>query len=161
MPMKRNADNMKRKRSTILRQMEREREAGLTGRGERAVKRARRAGVSLDCNLRCGYVPADDDTNWIIGPDPQKDNIYQAIPQVSLHGFDEGLVKKLNYGVLEMCIAFCVEEHKMKGSQVIWNAIQHNVTFNQHCCIIRYTNVTFTCTKFDTKCVKKCDMQKV
>ena len=129
MPMKRNADNMKRKRSTILRQMEREREAGLTGRGERAVKRARRAGVSLDCNLRCGYVPADDDTNWIIGPDPQKDNIYQAIPQVSLHGFDEGLVKKLNYGVLEMCIAFCKEEHKMKASQVIWNAIQQNVTF--------------------------------
>ena len=87
--MKRTADNMVRKRNTILRQMEREREAGLPKRAERAVKRARRAGVILDCEVRCGYVAAQDDNNWIIGPDPLKDNIYQAIPQVSLHGFDD------------------------------------------------------------------------
>jgi hypothetical protein len=118
--MKRTADNMVRKRNTILRQMEREREAGLPKRVERAVKRARRAGVLLDCNIRCGYVAADDDNNnWIIGPDPQKDNIYQAIPQVSLHGFDEGLVQKLNYGALEMCITYCQKTHKMTAAQVI------------------------------------------
>ena len=117
--MKRTADNMVRKRNTILRQMEREREAGLPKRGERAVKRARRAGVLLDCDLRCGYLPAEDDNNWIIGPDPQKDNIYQAIPQVTLHGFDEGLVKKLNYGACEMCIAYCIREHKMTAAQVV------------------------------------------
>jgi hypothetical protein len=118
--MKRTADNMVRKRNTILRQMEREREAKLPKYGERAVKRARRAGVLLDCNVRCGYVPAEDDNyNWIIGPDPQKDNIYQAIPQVSLHRFDEGLVKKLNYGALEMCITYCLQKHKMTAAQVI------------------------------------------
>ena len=117
--MKRTADNMVRKRNTILRQMEREREAGLPKRAERAVKRARRAGVILDCELRCGYVPAEDDNNWIIGPDPLKDNIYQAIPQVSLHGFDEGLVQKLNYGAFEMCIAYCVKTHNMTAAQVM------------------------------------------
>jgi hypothetical protein len=129
--MKRTVDNMVRKRNTILRQMEREREARLPKYGERAVKRARRAGVLLDCNVRCGYVPADDDNNnWIIGPDPQKDNIYQAIPQVSLHGFDEGLVQKLNYGALEMGIAYCVQTHKMTAAQVIptVNARHCNIT---------------------------------
>ena len=118
--MKRTADNMVRKRNTILRQMEREREAGLPKRVERAVKRARRAGVLLDFDIRCGYVPAEDgNNNWLIGPDAQKDNIYQAIPQVSLHGFDEGLAQKLNYGAFEMCIAYCVKTHNMTAAQVM------------------------------------------
>ncbi len=116
--MKRTAENMVRKRDWIFTQMEREHAAGRTKRGKRALKRARRGGVLLDCNLRCGYVPAHGDNNWIIGPDSEKDNIYQAIPQVSLHGFDEGLVKKLNFGPLEMCIRYCREKHKIKGAQV-------------------------------------------
>jgi hypothetical protein len=116
--MKRNPENMVRKREWIYTEMEREHAAGKTKRGERALKRARHGGVLLDRNIRCGYVPAHGDNNWIIGPDPEKDNIYQAIPQVSLHGFDEGLVKKLNFGALEMCIRYCRVQHKVKAAQV-------------------------------------------
>ena len=140
--MKRTVENMVRKREWILTEMEREHAAGRTKRGERALKRARRAGVLLDRNVRCGYVPAHDDNNWIIGPDAVKDNIYQAIPQVSLHGFDEGLVKKLNFGALEMCIRYCRAEHKVKASQV--NALQCYITMLQ-CYIVLPCNVTLQC----------------
>jgi hypothetical protein len=81
-----------RKRAYILNLMETEEQR--VGSGARAVKRARRAGVLLDPNLRCGYEPITlDDSNWIFGPDKDKDNIYQAVPQVTLHGFEEGLVQ--------------------------------------------------------------------
>jgi hypothetical protein len=83
------------KRAYILRRMEREKEAKEVKSGERTMKRARRAGVQLDPTLQCGYTPVTvDDKNWIFGPDKDKDNIFQAVPQVTLHGFDEGLVQK-------------------------------------------------------------------
>ena len=59
-----------------------------------------------------------DHHNWIFGPDKNKDNIYQAVPQVTLHGFDEGLVQKLNYGSLEMLIKFSLEELNLPETQV-------------------------------------------
>jgi hypothetical protein len=40
------------------------------------------------------------DDNWVFGPDPALDNVYQNMPQVSLHGMDEGLTSKLNHGCL-------------------------------------------------------------
>ena len=141
--MKRTVENMVRKREWILTEMEREHAAGRTKRGERALKRARRGGVLLDRNVRCGYVPAHDDNNWIIGPDAVKDNIYQAIPQVSLHGFDEGLVKKLNFGALEMCIRYCRAEHKVKASQV--NALQCYITM-LHCTALQCYITMLHCT---------------
>ena len=110
---------MDQKRANILRRKTNEKERKEHGSGERAVKRAKRAGVFLDPDLRCGYEPiTPDDDNWIFGPDKNKDNIYQAVPQVTLHGFDEGLVQKLNFGSLEMLIKFSLEELEISETQV-------------------------------------------
>ncbi len=100
--MSRTPNNVESKRAYILRRMEREKEAKEVKYGERAVKRAKRAGVQLDPTLQCGYTPVTaDDKNWIFGPDKDKDNIFQAVSQVTLHGFDEGLVKQMNLGQLK------------------------------------------------------------
>ena len=51
------------------------------GRAARARKRAKMDGVSLTAD--CAWVPTEDD-NWVFGPDPLYDNIYQCVPQVLL-----------------------------------------------------------------------------
>jgi hypothetical protein len=71
---------MEQKRANILRRKTSEKERKEFGSGERAVKRARRAGVFLDPDLRCGYEPiSPHDDNWIFGPDKNKDNIIKHI----------------------------------------------------------------------------------
>ena len=128
---------MARKRRAIVDRMERERSAKLVGYGERAVKKARDAGVFLDPSVVSGYEPlSPDDTNWIFGPDKNKDNIYQAVPQVTLHGFDEGLVQKLNHGALETLITFCMNEHGIPAAQVRLGT-KSDIFF--------YKNLTFVC----------------
>ena len=47
--------------------------------------------------------------NWVFGPDEDRDNVYQNSPQVSLHGMDEGLTSKLNYGCLHAVILELME----------------------------------------------------
>ncbi len=42
---------------------------------------------------------------WIFGPDQIEDKTYRRLPQVNLHGMDEGLTSKLNLGVLLYAIA--------------------------------------------------------
>jgi hypothetical protein len=37
---------------------------------------------------------------WVFGPDAIQDNIYRCLPQVNLHGMDEGLTVKLNFSIL-------------------------------------------------------------
>ena len=37
---------------------------------------------------------------WVFGPDAIQDNIYRCLPQVNLHGMDEGLTSKLNLIIL-------------------------------------------------------------
>ena len=51
------------------------------GRAARARKTARMDGVSLTAD--CAWVPTHDD-NWVFGPHPLYDNIYQCVPQVLL-----------------------------------------------------------------------------
>jgi len=116
-PEARTPETVTRKRAYILNVLDKEERQ--VGAKPRAVKRARRAGVLLDPHLRCGYEPislADD--NWIFGPDKSKDNIYQAVSQVILHGFEEGLVQKLNHGVLEAVVQFYHEEHNILAAEV-------------------------------------------
>jgi hypothetical protein len=48
---------MEQKRANIMPRKTREMKVNEVGSGERAVKRAKRAGVLLDLDLRCGYVP--------------------------------------------------------------------------------------------------------
>jgi hypothetical protein len=49
----------------------------------------------------------DDSTDnlsaW--GPDTTQDNVYQNMPQVSLHGMDEGLTAKLNLGCIRAAVS--------------------------------------------------------
>ena len=82
---------------------------------ERAGKRAKRIGVSLD--VVCGWTGGHAH-EWVFGPSPSLDNIYQCLPQVNLHGMDEGLVQKLNYGALELLIATGLSEFNQNATQV-------------------------------------------
>jgi hypothetical protein len=43
--------------------------------------------------------------DWVFGPDPIEDNIYRCLPQVNLHGMDEGLTMKLNLVILRHALA--------------------------------------------------------
>ena len=46
---------------------------------------------------------ADNSSPW--GPDPSQDNVYQNMPQVTLHGMDEGLTAKLNLGCVRAAVS--------------------------------------------------------
>jgi hypothetical protein len=72
-----------------------------------AFKKARASGV--DILVDNGMHGADNDDNWVFGPDPDLDNVYQNMPQVSLHGMDEGLTSKLNIGCLRAVIVELME----------------------------------------------------
>ena len=72
------------------------------GNAEAAVKEAKDLGVNLQFDNPWHTNKADE---WVFGPDPIEDNVYRCLPQVNLHGMDEGLTDKLNYGVLLYAIA--------------------------------------------------------
>ena len=61
------------------------------------------AKLGIKLHLDNGWIGGEG-VNCPFGPNPIKDNIYQNIPQVMLHGMDEGLTKKLCIGVLEATI---------------------------------------------------------
>ncbi len=71
--------NMKRKREVI--HILENHSKTPKGRAARARKTAKMDGVSLTAD--CAWVPTQDD-NWVFGPDPLYDNIYQCVPQVLL-----------------------------------------------------------------------------
>ena len=108
---KRTAANMQRRKRVLLAMSN----TGQRGANDRAVKRAKRVGVDLE--VECGWIgePAHE---WVFGPCPLKDNMYQCLPQVNLHGMDEELVLKLNFGALELFIAECLSSHRMQGTDV-------------------------------------------
>ncbi len=71
----------------------------------KAKRMAKAQGVELliENGWHCTHL-IDDDEFTPFGPDYKKDNIYQSMPQVSLHGMDEGLTLKLCVGLLESTI---------------------------------------------------------
>ncbi len=71
----------------------------------KANRMAKTQGVELviENGWHCRHL-IDDDGFSPVGPDYKKDNIYQSMPQVSLHGMDEGLTLKLCVGLLESTI---------------------------------------------------------
>jgi hypothetical protein len=77
------------------------RDSGVRGARPRAQKRARKLGIPLHTT---NPFSREAGTTWVIGPDRQKDSIYQAIPQVVLHGCDEGCTAKLARGVVAYAI---------------------------------------------------------
>ncbi len=72
------------------------------GNSEAALKEGKDLGVNLQFDNPWHTNKADE---WVFGPDPIEDNVYRCLPQVNLHGMDEGLTEKLNYGVLLYAIA--------------------------------------------------------
>jgi hypothetical protein len=54
---------------------------------------------------------------WIFGPLPRKDNVFQCLPQVTLHGMDEGLTAKLCRGILALALHFG-EQKGLRATQV-------------------------------------------
>ncbi len=56
---------------------------------------------------------AHDEGFTPFGIDRDKDNIYQNMPQVALHGMDEGLTLKLCVGLLESAI---LEAYETRGT---------------------------------------------
>ena len=55
---------------------------------------------------------------WVFGPDPDKDCVWQSLPQVTLHGFDEGLCQKLNFAMLEMAVTEALSRRNIKATEV-------------------------------------------
>ena len=82
-----------------------------------AAKLARSLGITM--TNECAWIgPPDKDGFTPFGPDSRLDNIYQGLPQVSLHGMDEGLTLKLCAGVLNATIEEAVRLHKMNVTSV-------------------------------------------
>jgi hypothetical protein len=72
------------------------------GKATSTLKMAKSLGVNLDFDNPWHIRNPD---SWVFGPDPVEDNVYRCLPQVNLHGMDEGLTAKLNLGTLMYAIA--------------------------------------------------------
>ena len=93
----------KRKRSLLLMAT-----SGAPQCAANALKKARSEGVNLDVdNGMWGEESAGNSSAF--GPDPQLDNVYQNMPQVSLHGMDEGLTAKLNLGCIRAAVSEIIQ----------------------------------------------------
>ena len=109
----RNAFNMNQ-RKTILKRMA---TTGLKGANERAQKRAKREGVNLQIENAWAEEDGQNEA-MVFGPDKALDNIWQCLPQVILHGMDEGLIKKTHFGVLRAIILEAKELLNMPETEV-------------------------------------------
>ena len=89
------------------------------GRGDvaRAKSRAKKIGVPW-ADLSPWSNSGRERSEWVFGPDPARDNIYQCLPQVSLHGMDEGLIQKLNFGVLGLYLKHRDAQYNESATQV-------------------------------------------
>ena len=82
-----------------------------------AVKRALKFGINMD--VECAWIgPPDNDGFTPFGPDPKQDNIFQNLPQVNLHGMDEGLTLKMCTSILNAAIKEAKDMHKMNTTSV-------------------------------------------
>jgi hypothetical protein len=82
-----------------------------------AYKDAAAAGVNLD--IENGMWGKHDDEAWVFGPDPSKDNVYLNCPQMTLHGMDEELTAKLNFGALHHAMDVLKKSHpKLKVTTI-------------------------------------------
>jgi hypothetical protein len=72
------------------------------GKAQHAQKEARQLGVNLQFDNPWDVRSAED---WVFGPDAIEDNIHRCLPQVNLHGMDEGLTAKLNLFILRHALA--------------------------------------------------------
>ena len=105
--------NMK-KRKRILMLMANSKAKGCN---DAAQKKAKRIGVNMFVDN--AFNDSDgSDSERVMGPCRKKDNVYQILPQVNLHGMDEGVTAKTNHGVLEACITECRYRHGISATAV-------------------------------------------
>ena len=90
------AAQMRRLRSDFLTR------ARQRGHATVAKDEATKLGVNLEFDNPWHIAKPEE---WVFGPDPSEDNIYRCLPQVTLHGMDEGLTQKLNKGILQYALA--------------------------------------------------------
>ena len=100
------------------------------GAAERAIKKGKTIGVNLCYDTAWG-TNDEDIENWVFGPDPNRDNIWQNLPQVTLHGMDEGLTQYCNRGILEAVIKEARELRGYDATKVYYN-VHVNVHSNVH-----------------------------
>ena len=74
---------------------------GVRGANARALKKAKRLGVPMDVDSAFGL---REGRPWLFGPSEILDSLYQALPQLTLHGFDEGLATKLCRAMMAVAI---------------------------------------------------------
>ena len=72
-------------------------------------------------------------TTWCFGPNKKKDNLNQSIPQVVLHGSDEGNNAKLARGVVELAIVEGVKVG-VSTTEVQPSALLLYATLTGRCC---------------------------
>ena len=90
------AAHMRRLRTELLTR------ARQRGHATEAKEEANKLGVNLAFDNPWHISKPEE---WVFGPDPSEDNIYRCLPQVTLHGMDEGLTQKLNRGILLYALA--------------------------------------------------------
>ena len=76
--------------------------ASIRGQATVAKDEALKLGVNLELD---NFWHISKPKECVFGPDPSEDNIYRCLPQVTLHGMDEGLTQKLNKGILLYALA--------------------------------------------------------
>ena len=82
-----------------------------------ALQGAQSCGINMD--YECAWIgPPDNDGFTPFGPDAKKDNIFQNMPQVNLHGMDEGLTLKMCTNILKAAIKEATDLHKMNTTSV-------------------------------------------
>jgi hypothetical protein len=85
------------------------------------TKLAKEGAISFGINMEyeCAWIgPPDNDGFTPFGPDEEKDNIFQNLPQVNLHGLDEGLTLKMCIGILTATIVEATALHNMNTTSV-------------------------------------------
>ena len=84
-------------------------------------KLAQSGAISFGINMEveCAWIgPPDNEGFTPFGPDVEKDNIFQNLPQVNLHGIDEGLTLKMCVSILQATIAEATTLRKMNATSV-------------------------------------------
>ena len=76
-------------------------ETGAVAASETARKKACRLGIPLDIDSAFMQRPGQP---WLFGPNDTLDSLFQSVPQLTLHGFDEGIATKLAWSMLEVAV---------------------------------------------------------
>ena len=76
-------------------------ETGAVAASETARKKACRLGIPLDIDSAFMQRPGQP---WLFGPNDTLDSLFQSVPQLTLHGFDEGIATKLAWAIMEVAV---------------------------------------------------------